>query len=98
MGERNQGFCILFALGREAQPLRRALRPLERLGKVPVYGHRCGPGLATLIVETGVGHVRMSKALEWLTAQPQVWPPAAVLSAGFAGALRPDLEPGDVVL
>jgi nucleoside phosphorylase len=48
-----------------------------------------------LLLDTGVGRSAVHAALDWLLAGP-LWP-SFVLYAGFAGALDPTLQVGDVL-
>lgn len=95
--------CVLFALRRESQAFRREFRPHQRFGGAPCWARFCGPSwLTVLVVETGVGTERTRQALQWLLHQPRLgqvpYRPRVLLSAGFAGALHPDLHVGDIVL
>jgi adenosylhomocysteine nucleosidase len=92
--------CILFALGREATPFRRLCRLQKVPGPVPVHLGVSG-SLSVVIVETGVGHGRMHKALDWLLKKPtldnHLYQPRLVLSGGYSGALQAHLQVGDLV-
>lgn len=48
-----------------------------------------------MVVEAGIGRERALRAVRYLA---QEWRPDVVLSVGFAGAVRPGLKAGDVVL
>jgi adenosylhomocysteine nucleosidase len=91
--------CLLFALRREAMSVRKLARPLRRLAGAPCLAY-FADGLATrvLIVETGVGPEAMERALDSLDQLGVPYRPRFVLSAGFSGALRPELHVGDLVL
>jgi len=95
--------CVLFALRREGHYFRREFRPHTRFTGGPCRAWFCGPSwLTVLVVETGVGTAATERALSWLLGEPQLgnvpYRPKLVLSAGFAGALKPDLRVGDLVL
>src|SRR4051795_7787981 len=86
--------CILFALRREAAPFLREFRPHQRFPGAPCWTRFCGPAwLSVLVLETGMGTARTAAALAWLLGRPLLenvaYRPRVVLSAGFAGALRP---------
>jgi adenosylhomocysteine nucleosidase len=95
--------CVLFALRREAHFFRRTFRPHTRFPGAPCWAWFCGPAwLTVLVVETGVGAAATERALSWLLGRPLLgnvpYRPKLVLAAGFAGALRPGLRVGDLVL
>jgi adenosylhomocysteine nucleosidase len=60
------------------------------------------PELSVLVLETGIGAECTRRALEWVLSGPMLenvpYRPKLVLSAGFCGAVREDLQVGDVVL
>jgi nucleoside phosphorylase len=95
--------CVVFALGREAQPFRRPLGPHVPFPGAPCRAHLCGPaGLTVLVLETGVGAGRTRRALQWLFSGPPLrgrcYHPGPVLVAGFCGALDEQVRVGDLVL
>jgi adenosylhomocysteine nucleosidase len=95
--------CVLFALARESGPFRREFRPQQSFPGAPCRARFCGPAwLSVLILETGMGTANTERALNWLLNRPLLenvpYRPKVVLSAGFAGALRPPLLVGDVFL
>ncbi|MCS6849819.1 MAG: hypothetical protein NZ700_01460, partial [Gemmataceae bacterium] len=83
---------VLFALRREMRGLqgRCRLTPQRAPGPAKVWA-----GESWLAVETGVGGLRALAALNELRRRgPLAW----VVSAGFAGALCPQLRVGDIVV
>ena len=95
--------CILFALGREAKAFLRQFRTQERFPQAPCRARFCGPEwLTVLVVETGIGSEHTEKALEWVLSKPFLgnvpYCPKVVIAAGFSGALRADMQIGDVIL
>ena len=95
--------CVVFALARESQSLRRRLRPTQRFAGAPCAARFCGPEwLTVLVLETGVGRLATERALAWLFSRPQFgnvpYRPKVVISAGFCGGLKQGLHTGDVVL
>jgi len=95
--------CILFAIGREAQPFLKEFRPQQRFPGAPCRARFCGPEwLTVLVLETGVGEERTKVALDWVLGKPTfgnlAYAPKVILSAGFAGALQGDLQIGDLIL
>jgi nucleoside phosphorylase len=95
--------CILFCLRRESRPFFREFHPQQRFPGAPCWARFCGPSwLTVLVLETGVGTVCSEKALNWLLAEPALgnvpYRPKLVLAAGFAGALHPERQVGDVIL
>jgi adenosylhomocysteine nucleosidase len=95
--------CVLFALGREAHPFLRSLRPHRLLEGAPCPARFAGPAESrVLVMQTGMGRERTEAALAWLGQRPLIdgmlYRPRGVISAGFAGALHPDLRVGDLVL
>ncbi len=94
--------CILFALGREAQPFYRHFRVRRRLA-APCPAWLCGTSLQrVLVLETGVGPEHCSRALHWLTESyfpgQDLLQPLFLLAAGFAGALQEECKVGDVIV
>ncbi len=95
--------CVLFALRREARGFLQEFRPQERFPGAPCRARFCGPEwLTVLVLETGIGKNRTEEALRWLLAKPVLvnvpYQPKVVISCGFAGALQPDLQVGDLIL
>jgi nucleoside phosphorylase len=95
--------CVVFALGREAQPFRRGFRPQQRFPGAPCWAYFCGPAwLSVLVLETGLGAKRMAAAMEWLLSKPILgnlpYQPKLVLSAGYSGALQESYRIGDIIL
>jgi adenosylhomocysteine nucleosidase len=95
--------CLLFALSREWQSLRRDFPPQQRFLGGPCRARFCGPAwLSVLVVETGIGPKRMAAALDWVLGRPRLgnvpYRPKVVISAGYSGALREGLRVGDVIL
>jgi adenosylhomocysteine nucleosidase len=95
--------CLMFALRREAAPFRREFRPQQRFPGAPCWARFCGPAwLSVLVLETGMGEQRTAEALTWALGRPLLdnlaYRPSVVLSAGFAGALQPGYQVGEVVL
>ncbi len=95
--------CVLFALGREAQPFLRDFPPQQRFPGAPCRARFCGPAwLTVLVAQPGVGRARTTRALDWLLGRPKLvnvgYRPKLVLSAGFAGGLQDQLLIGDLVL
>ena len=89
---------VATALPWEAAPLLRRLGgPRETAGEgFGVRGHWRGLALRVLVTGPGPDRVRRAAAqLRWEELRP---PPRVLLSGGVAGALHPDLQPGDVVL
>jgi adenosylhomocysteine nucleosidase len=95
--------CILFALKREARTFLQEFRPQQRFPSAPCRARFCGPEwLTVLVLETGIGQARTEQALRWLLDKPLLvnvpYQPKVVMSCGFAGALQPDLQIGDLIL
>ena len=88
--------AVLGALESETQPVAAALESRE---PVPVRGVSCvaGPlgGRRVVVAVTGVGKVNAAMATALVIDR---FSPAAVLFSGVAGALDPQLQPGDVVV
>jgi adenosylhomocysteine nucleosidase len=95
--------CVVFALRRESAPFLREFRPQQGFPGGPCRARFCGPSwLTVLVLETGVGTTAAEAAAEWLMKRPKLgevpYRPKVVLSAGFAGALQPGMNVGDVLL
>jgi adenosylhomocysteine nucleosidase len=87
---------LLGALDAEVQPVVAALTDREA---VPVLGLPCVAGRLAgrrvVVAATGVGKVNAAMATALVIER---FSPAAVLFTGVAGALDPELQPGDVVI
>jgi len=95
--------CLLFALEREARSFLQEFRAQQRFSGAPCRARFCGPEwLTVLVMETGIGKNRTEEALHWLLAKPVLgnvpYQPKVIISCGFAGALQPDLQIGDLIL
>ncbi|MBI3412087.1 MAG: hypothetical protein HY040_27465 [Planctomycetes bacterium] len=95
--------CILFALARESRPFLKSFPGRRRIRPAPFRAWLCERASASvLVLETGVGPQQARSALEWVLNKPHVkdriYTPDFLLFAGFAGALSPDLQAGDLVL
>lgn len=94
--------CVVFALRRESMYFRRAFRVKQHFPGAPCRAHfRSSVSQSVLMLETGLGAAAMETALHWCLSNPHfgdvVYRPRFVLSAGFSGALRPDLQVGDLL-
>ena len=93
---------MVFALGREAAPFLRMLRPVEDVRGAPCRARLCGPKeRKALVLETGIGAERTRSALQWLfecRSRKEGERCRFVVSAGFSGALQAGLRVGDIVL
>jgi adenosylhomocysteine nucleosidase len=94
---------LLFALRREAAGFLDEFEPQQTFPGGPCRAYFAGPSwLTVLVLETGVGAKAVEAALEWALAEPVFgnlpYRPRLVLSAGFGGALAPNLRVGDLVL
>ncbi len=87
------GVCVVFAVRRETLGLRRLLHPWRRLPGLPCSAWVIGPE-AAVVLESGVGIAAATRALSWLLDTGWV---GSVVSAGFCGALVPDLAVVDLV-
>ena len=86
--------AVLFALRRESHFFRKVYRPQRRVD-APCWAYHCSDGpRSVILLETGVGQKRTDQALDWLLARRPPW----VVFAGFAGALSPGLQVGDVLV
>jgi adenosylhomocysteine nucleosidase len=95
--------CLVFALRRESAAFLKEFRPQQGFPGCPCWARFCGPPwLTVLALETGVGAGPVGAALDWLGRGPALdgvpYRPKLVLAAGFAGALEPGLQVGDVLL
>ena len=88
----------MFALRREAKPFRRRCghtrERIEIRTPCPTWAYSCG-GKKFLVLVTGIGAERAADAARW------VWDhfrPRLLVACGFAGALSPKLQVGDVLL
>jgi adenosylhomocysteine nucleosidase len=88
--------AVLGALDAEVQPLLAALAAPQA---VPVRGIPCVAGTIAgrrvLVAATGVGKVNAAMTTALVIER---FSPAAVIFSGVAGALDPELQPGDVVI
>jgi adenosylhomocysteine nucleosidase len=88
---------LFFALRREAMYFRRLVRPCRFMSGGPCSCYACGHGpCLALVLETGMGGNAAAGALQWLMASLGVRP-RAILSTGFAGALDPQAQVGQLV-
>jgi adenosylhomocysteine nucleosidase len=87
--------AILFPLRLEAGPFLKRLGYAEKaaVGRLSAWRSKLHAN-DVLIVQTGVGRRQSVAALEALLALGSI---DTVISAGFAGALAPELEVGDVI-
>jgi len=95
--------CVLFALERERLLLHETHRIEGKIDSVACPAFVCrNEQQRILVVESGVGFERTRQALDWLLSRPTVKgvsiDPPFLLFAGFAGALQPSLNIGDVIL
>jgi adenosylhomocysteine nucleosidase len=95
--------CLVFALHREAQAFLQEFRSQQRFPGAPCRARFCGPEwLTVLVLETGIGQKQTEESLRWLLAKPLFgnvpYQPKVVISCGFAGALQPDLQVGELIL
>lgn len=89
---------VLFALRREAHFLYQSCRNLKKI-EGPIRGFSFPVESGSMIVEIlegGMGQFAMEETLNWLNARPNS-PPSLIVSAGYCGALNPDLSTGSVV-
>ncbi|MCK6555369.1 hypothetical protein L6Q96_12445 [Candidatus Binatia bacterium] len=88
--------AIFAALRWECRPVLRHLRQVhrDRLGPFPTWTGRAGPGEA-VVVQTGIGAERAGAAADAIRAAGAF---SLYLSTGCAGALAPDLGPGDLAV
>lgn len=101
--------CVVFALRRESMYFRRAYPMRQRFSVAPCCAQFRSSSLtlqarsfAALMLESGVGAESMETALRWCLSGPRFcgmpYRPRLLISAGFSGALQPDLRVGDLVL
>ena len=95
--------CVFFALAREAKAFLREFPPQQRISDAPCWAQFCGPSwLSVLVLQTGMGHECVERALAWLGQAPRFGDvacrPRLVISAGFAGGLANNLRAGDLVV
>ncbi len=84
--------AVVFALAREATAFRCTFRARKRVAAAPCRAEWCDEQV--LVLETGVGPEAVARALRWLLAQAPV---GLIVSAGFSGALSPNLRVGELV-
>ncbi len=88
--------AVLAALREEMAPLLRRLADPRKAGAAArAYTAGTISGRPVALVRTGIGVQAARTAAEWVFRELS---PAATLSMGFAGGLRDDLRPGDLVL
>jgi adenosylhomocysteine nucleosidase len=93
---RSVGWAFLFALRRESAPFTRRLHFLY-----PFPGGPCPAALydtdggRIIVMDTGIGMERAAAAIRWLLSE---YEPRLVVACGFAGALSPKLNVGEVFL
>ncbi len=86
---------VYYALASEILPLRRALRAAQ-VEREPLSLWKAErAGFEVLLAETGIGSQGLNEQATALLAR---FPSELVLSTGFAGALRPDLTLGELVV
>ncbi len=103
--------CVVFALRRESMYFRRAYPFRRRISGAPCRAEkRCQrpfspetvPDTFFLMLEAGVGSAAMEAALHWCLSGPRFgampYRPRLLISAGFSGALQPELRIGDLVM
>jgi adenosylhomocysteine nucleosidase len=95
--------CVVFALRRESVFFRRTSPYQQRFPGAPCQAQFRGlPSQTVLMLETGLGAAAMESALRWCLESPRFgdvpYRPRFVFSAGFSGALQPELRVGDLVL
>lgn len=95
--------CVVFALRRESMVFRRTLPYQQRFPGAPCRAQFRGlPSQTVLMLETGLGAAAMEAALRWCLESPLFvdvpYRPRFVLSAGFSGALQPELHVGDLIV
>jgi adenosylhomocysteine nucleosidase len=93
---RGGGWAFLFALQRESIYFRRLLQFTASIPDAPCNaGWYESPRGTVLVMETGVGARCARDAVQWLFNE---YEPQMVVACGFAGALSPTLQVGDVLL
>lgn len=104
--------CLVFALRRESMYFRRAYPVRRQVWGAPCVaefrGKRCQEPFSsktvpdTFFLESGMGTAAMETALGWCLSGPRLgggaYRPSLLISAGFSGALQPELRTGDLVL
>jgi nucleoside phosphorylase len=87
--------CVLFALAREAMFFRRALAARQAVRTAPCPGWSARlESEHILVLITGMGAAATDRALSWVLRGARTEWPGRILSAGFCGALVPELEVG----
>ena len=94
MDKENRVPCLVFPMGLEAYPFlkRVEVRSRRQAGRA-VYREAFFEGCELMIVKCGIGPVKAAAAMQNLRTIP-----AAIVSAGTAGALVADLNIGDLVV
>jgi nucleoside phosphorylase len=94
MNKANSVPCLVFPMGMEAYPFLKRVEVRRRwqVGRA-IYREAYFEGSELLIVKSGIGPVKAAAAIQNLTATP-----AAIISAGTAGALVDDLKVGDLIV
>ncbi|MEW6281870.1 MAG: hypothetical protein AB1758_24905, partial [Candidatus Eremiobacterota bacterium] len=87
---------LIVALPEEAQAILAVLRRARRwrFPDYPAWRGSLGGRIVTL-VRSGMGHGHAAQCARTLLRLER---PCALVVAGFAGALSPDMQPGDTVL
>lgn len=94
MNRENRMLCFVFALGMEAYPFLRRVEVTSRWRRgSATYRTAYFEGHSVLAVKSGIGPAKARAALRNLEIVP-----SAILSVGTAGALRGDLQVGDLVV
>ncbi len=88
--------AVVLAMSEELKEIRRHMivENTEKSDDVLIYRGRYH-GKSLLLVKTGVGKQKAQVASRYLLNH---YPVTAMLSTGFAGALKPELEIGDVII
>jgi adenosylhomocysteine nucleosidase len=89
--------AVVAALKEEIGPLLKGghFTSIPGPGTALCYEGEVAPGVATILMATGAGREHAEAAANWLVRQQR---PDLVLCAGFAGATRPALETGTIVI
>ncbi|MDQ7784045.1 MAG: hypothetical protein RDU20_14270 [Desulfomonilaceae bacterium] len=94
MNRKNRGPCIVFPMGMEAYPFLRRVEVTHRsrMGKA-IYREAFFEGHTLSIVRSGIGPDKAAAAVRNLHVRP-----SAIICAGTAGGLVPDLRFGHVII